>query len=47
MSEGEFEKVQQAAHLIEGRTTLRPRIGLVVGNEVFITIDVEALPEKD
>jgi purine-nucleoside phosphorylase len=32
MSEGEFEKVQQAAHLIEGRTTLRPRIGLVLGS---------------
>ncbi|MCH8947018.1 MAG: purine-nucleoside phosphorylase [Acidobacteria bacterium] len=32
MSEGEFEKVQQAARLIEGRTTLRPRIGLVLGS---------------
>lgn len=32
MSEGEFEKVQQAARLIKGRTTLRPRIGLVLGS---------------
>lgn len=32
MSEGEFEKVQQAARLIEGRITLRPRIGLVLGS---------------
>ncbi len=32
MSEGEFEKVQQAARLVEGRTTLRPRIGLVLGS---------------
>ncbi len=32
MSEGEFEKVQQAARLIEERTTLRPRIGLVLGS---------------
>ncbi len=32
MSEGEFEKVQQAARLIEGRTNLRPRIGLVLGS---------------
>jgi purine-nucleoside phosphorylase len=32
MSEGEFEKVQQAARLIETRTRLRPRIGLVLGS---------------
>lgn len=32
MSEGEFEKAQQAARFIETRTGLRPRIGLVLGS---------------